>query len=70
MLEQARTQASNGRTTWNGYLTTLERRFPDRWRRRDPAYGELADTFEGRIKAYMAGQAAATGEAPKLKAVE
>ena len=68
LLEKAQTQAATKSTTWNGYLTTLERRFPDRWRRREPGFGDLADTFEGRIKAYMAGQQSVT-EPAKLRAV-
>ncbi len=69
LLDKARTQAELGKTTWNGYLTTLERRFPDRWRRREPGFGDLSDTFEGRMKAFLAASQAQTTEPTRLKAV-
>ena len=70
MLDQARTQAINGRTSWNGFLTALERRFPDRWRRRDPAFGDAGSSYEAAVRSFVLKQQAAEGEKPKLKAVE
>jgi len=35
MLRLAKEHAVNGKGTWTGFITILERRFPDRWRKRE-----------------------------------
>lgn len=53
LLNNCREQAALGKTSWNGFLTTLERRFSDRWRRRDPLMGDTTDSWEAQVKRFM-----------------
>lgn len=54
LLDMAREQAELGRTTWNGFLQTLERRFTERWGRKDSSYGSLNEGIEANIKKMLA----------------
>ena len=47
MLKQC---AEAGKTSWNGYLNFLERRFPDRWRKREAALGAMDETWDSIAK--------------------
>jgi transposase-like protein len=67
LLNKARTAADQGRTTARQYLDVLERRFPDRWRRREPVTGETAASFDAIARAILGKQA--DGK-PALKAVD
>lgn len=59
LLDMAQEQAALGKTSWNGFLQTLERRFGDRWGRRDPGLGYATDGLEGAIKRHLDEQQAA-----------
>ncbi len=45
--------ADIGKTSWNGYLNFLERRFPDRWRKREAALGAVEETWEQQAKKWL-----------------
>lgn len=53
LLNHCREQAALGKTSWNGFLTTLERRFSDRWRRRDPLMGDTQESWETQVRKFM-----------------
>lgn len=69
LLNKAREQAELGKSTWNGFLTTLERRFSDRWRKRDATIGDLNESWESQVKkAILAKQDPSAPD--RLRAVE
>ena len=39
MLNALKVHADSGKSTWNGYMAMLERRFPERWRKKDAISG-------------------------------
>lgn len=50
--------AEAGKTSWNGYLNFLERRFPDRWRKREAAMGAVDESWEAVAKKFQEQQRA------------
>lgn len=55
-VTELKKKADIGKTTWQGYMTLLERRFGDRWRKRDPGTGtadESVDQAFKRLEAEM-----------------
>ncbi len=69
LLNMAREQALLGKAAWSGFLTTLERRFSDRWRKRDASVGDLTESWEAQVKKALL-QAQDPAEPPdKLRSV-
>ena len=68
LLNMAREQAELGKTSWNGFLTTLERRFSDRWRKRDAAAGDIAESWDAQVRKHLMAQR--TAEVEKLRSVK
>jgi hypothetical protein len=68
LLNMARDQAEQGKAAWSGFLTTLERRFSDRWRKRDAAAGDLSETWEAQVKKALL-QTQEPSEPEKLRSV-
>jgi len=68
LLNMAREQAEMGKTSWNGFLTTLERRFGDRWRKRDAASGDLNESWEAQVRKHLLAQRDQSAE--KLRSVK
>jgi len=68
LLNMAREQAELGKTSWNGFLTTLERRFSDRWRKRDAAAGDVNETWDAQVRKHLLAQRSA--EVEKLRSVK
>lgn len=46
LLEEVKTLAATGKTSWNAPAQILERRFPDRWKRRDASTGAFDQTWD------------------------
>lgn len=69
LLNMAREQAELGKTSWNGFLTTLERRFSDRWRKREAGAGDLNESWEAQVRKHLLAQRD-VGTPEKLRAVE
>lgn len=69
LLNMAREQAQLGKTSWNGFLTTLERRFSDRWRKREPSAGDINESWEAQVRKHLLAQRD-VGAPEKLHAVE
>lgn len=68
LLNMAREQAELGKTSWNGFLTTLERRFSDRWRKRDATAGDLTETWDAQVRKHLL--AVRANEAERLRSVK
>jgi len=70
MLNQAVMLAELGKTSWNGFVTIMERRFSDRWRKRDALAGDIAESWEAQVKKDLLQRQADAGVAPQLRAIE
>jgi hypothetical protein len=68
LLNMAREQAELGKTSWNGFLTTLERRFSDRWRKRDATAGDISETWDAQVRKHLLAQRST--EAERLRSVK
>ncbi len=64
-----RIDAELGKAAWSGFLTTLERRFSDRWRKRDQALGDLGETWEAQVKKALLQPQDPTTPPDKLRSV-
>lgn len=70
LLNNALKMAEQGKTSWNGFLTTMERRFSDRWRKRDALAGDLQESYEAQVKkAFMNAQTSTTAPT-QLRAID
>ncbi len=69
LLNKARDMAEQGKASWSGFLTTLERRFSDRWRKRDQALGDLGETWEAQVKKALLQPQDPTTPPDKLRSV-
>lgn len=57
VLEEARTVGSGKTAQWQGYATLLERRFPDRWRKREPEKAKQGQSIEQEFHKMSAEEA-------------
>jgi hypothetical protein len=70
MLNQAITLAELGKTSWNGFVTMMERRFSDRWRKRDALMGDVSDSWEAQVKKDLLAKQNDAAVKPQLRAIE
>lgn len=70
MLNQAMMLAELGKTSWNGFITTMERRFSDRWRKRDALMGDVSESWEAQVKKDLLAKQNDAAAKPQLRAIE
>lgn len=50
LVNQAHQLAGAGRSSWQGMMTIAERRFSDRWRKRDVLAADVGESLESRLR--------------------